>query len=152
MKKVLLLLLLCGVVLAAKAQNINSSYNKALADSLGADEYGMKPYIFVILKTGPTKIEDKAKLDSIFRGHLNNINRLANNGQLVVAGPMKKNDKTYRGIFIFNVKTPEEAKPLLSSDPAVASGVLDYEIFQWYGSAALPMYLKYSDKIEKTKH
>ncbi|POY37048.1 hypothetical protein C3K47_08295 [Solitalea longa] len=151
MKKPLLLLTLICMVLITKAQNVNINYNKALADSLGADEYGMKPYVLVILKTGTTKIDDKKKLDSIFRGHLNNIVRLAQKGDLIVAGPLKKNDKTYRGIFILNFKTIDEAKPVLNTDPAVSSGVLDFELYQWYGSAALPMYLPFSEKIEKTK-
>ncbi|MCO4293272.1 YciI family protein [Solitalea sp. MAHUQ-68] len=151
MKKALILFAIISIATISRAQNVNPSYNKALADSLGADDYGMKPYVLVILKTGPTKIEDKKKLDSIFRGHFNNIGRLAKKGDLVVAGPLKKNDKTYRGIFILNIKTIEEAKPLLNTDPAVSSGVLDYELFQWYGSAALPMYLPFSEKIEKTK-
>jgi len=36
-----------------------------------------------------------------FRGHLDNINRLVKEEKLVVAGPMCKNEKNYRGIFIF---------------------------------------------------
>ncbi|MDD3459312.1 MAG: hypothetical protein PHO74_07540 [Weeksellaceae bacterium] len=45
----------------------------------------------------------------------------------------------------------EEANALLQSDPAIKNGLLDYEIFSWYGSAALPEYLPTSDKIWKSK-
>ena len=148
MKKICLLVLLCVVAFCTKAQ---STYNKALADSLGADEYGMKMYTLVILKTGENKTTDKATIDSAFKGHMANIGKLAANGKLVVAGPMGKNDKGYRGIFIFNVKTVAEAQELLKGDPAVQSGILVAEIYPWYGSAALPLYLSSHQKVQKTK-
>jgi uncharacterized protein YciI len=131
------------------AQNSNPNYNKALADSLGADDYGMKMYVLVMLKTGPSNITEKAKTDSLFAGHMRNINRLVDMGKLVVAGPLRKNDKNYRGIFILNVTTFEEAKKLMEADPAISSGMLDTELFHWYGSAALKMYLPYSEKVGK---
>lgn len=133
----------------AKAQTQNPKYDKGLADSLGADDYGMKMYVLVILKTGPVKIDDKKTTDSLFAGHLKNIQRLANEGKLVVAGPLQKNEKSYRGIFILNVKTTEEAKALLQTDPAIKSQLLDSELYGWYGSAALPVYLPASEKVGK---
>jgi uncharacterized protein YciI len=151
MKTLLPLLTLCLFTTITKAQTANPNYNKALADSLGADGYGMKAYILVILKTGTNKIENKQKVDSLFRGHLENINRLADAGKLVVAGPLVKNEKLYRGIFILNVKTIEEAAALIKTDPAIKEKLLDTELFVWYGSAALPLYLKSHAKIEKEK-
>lgn len=146
------LFLLCVLLAAVQSQlqaQANIAYNKALADSLGADDYGMKSYVLVILKTGAVKMADKAKSDSLFGGHLKNIGRLASEGKLTVAGPLQKNDKDYRGIFILNVKTREEAKALLETDPAVKAGLLEPELYGWYGSAALPMYLKYHDEVQK---
>lgn len=151
MKYRLLLLLLSGCCLAASAQTDNPNYNKSLADSLGGDDYGMKAYTLVILKTGPNKIEDKKILDSLFKGHMANIGRLAANGQLVVAGPLGKNEKTYRGIFILNTGSVEEANALLQTDPVIKNRVMEAEIFKWYGSAALPTYLPNHEKIEKKK-
>lgn len=141
------LFLLC--TLFAKTQTDNSNYDKLLADSLGGDDYGMKQYVLVILKTGTATINDKSVTDSLFRGHMKNINRLAKEGKLVVAGPLQKNEKSYRGIFILNVKTIEEAKELLQTDPAVKADLLGSELYGWYGSAALPMYLNYHDRVEK---
>lgn len=151
LKTIGLLLLLALLAIQAKAQTANPAYNKTLADSLGADEYGMKQYVLVILKTGSNKIADKQKVDSLFRGHMGNINRLATAGKLVVAGPIKKNDKAYRGIFILNVKTIEEANGLLDTDPAIREKLLEAETFIWYGSAALPTYLPNHEKVEKIK-
>jgi uncharacterized protein YciI len=151
MKKTIFCLLLTGFALSGFTQSNNPKYDKALADSLGADDYGMKMYTLVILKTGPAGITKKETVDSLFGGHMQNINRLVEKGQLVVAGPLVKNDKAYRGIFILNVKTIEEARGLLATDPAVKSGLLDADVFQWYGSAALPLYLKEYEKVEKKK-
>ena len=135
--------------LSIKAQTGNPAYNKALADSLGADEYGMKMYVLVILKSGTNEMNDGAKKDSLFAGHLKNIGRLADLGKLAVAGPLEKNPKHYRGIFILNVKTIAEATSLLETDPVIKAKLLDAELYQWYGSAALPMYLPFSQKVEK---
>lgn len=142
-------ILLLIVSLGLHAQSNNSVYDQHLADSLGGDDYGMKGYVLVILKTGSATLKDKVVTDSLFRGHMANIGRLAEAGKLVVAGPMQKNEKQYRGIFILNVPTIGEAKALLETDPAIKAKLLDTELFNWYGSAALPMYLKFHDKVEK---
>lgn len=130
----------------------NPNYDKTLAEKLGSDDYGMKSYFLVILKSGTNTTTDKELITESFRGHMDNINRLVEERKLVVAGPLAKNDNNYRGIFILNdVKSIEEAKDLLQTDPAIKNGLLDYEIFTWYGSAALPEYLPFSDKIWKSK-
>src|SRR5688572_27543217 len=88
-----------------------TGYDAALAKELGGDEMGMKQYVLVILKTGPndTSIKGKERED-LFAGHMANIGRLADEKKLAVAGPFGKNDKTYRGLFILNVDTVEEAQ------------------------------------------
>jgi len=136
----------------ANAQTENPNYDSKLAASLGGDDYGMKMYILAILKAGSNKTTDKDKLNELFKGHMDNINRLAKDGKLIVAGPLKKNDQNYRGIFILNAKTMEEANELLLTDPAIKEKLFEVEIFEWYGSAALPEYLKIHEKIEKKKH
>lgn len=151
MKK-LLLILMFACFFSANAQTENPNYDSKLAESLGGNEYGMKMYVLAILKTGSNKVEDKEKLNQLFRGHMENINRLAKEGKLIVAGPLAKNDKNYRGIFILNVKTIEEANQLLNTDPAIKEKLFEAETFEWYGSAALPEYLKVHEKIEKKKH
>ncbi len=150
-KQLLLMLLIAVSFLNIKAQSENPNYDKQLADSLGADEYGMRSYYLVILKTGPTKIEDKEKLGELFRGHFDNINKMAKEKYLVIAGPLEKNELSYRGIFILNARTEEEVTTLLKDDPTVTAGIFTYEIMKWYGSAAIPLYLKYHETIEKKK-
>lgn len=149
--KIHLLLLINLLPILSFAQTPNLSYDSTLAKQLGADDYGMKTYMFVILKTGTNTISDKKIRDSIFAGHLANINRLVEEDKLVVAGPFMKNDKNYRGLFILNVKTKEEADALLITDPAIKEKLLEPEVIPWYGSAALPLYIDESKKIEKVK-
>ncbi|MFT3824994.1 MAG: YciI family protein [Chitinophagaceae bacterium] len=149
MRTLFITLSMLSIGFSLYAQAGKTTYNKALADSLGADEYGMKMYVFVILKSGTAKV-DKATSDSLFGGHMQNINRLAQAGKLVVAGPFGKNDKDFRGLFILNAKTTEEAQQLLNTDPAIKAHLLEPELVPWYGSAALPMYLPYHEKVAKT--
>ncbi len=126
-------------------------YNKQLADSLGADEYGMKNYVLAILKTGPNQKWTQPEMDSLFRGHMANIKRLADAGKLAVAGPFGENEKAWRGLFIFNVNKIEEAKVLLLTDPAIQAGLFDTEVYPWYGSAALPLYLPHHEEVSSRK-
>ncbi len=150
MKTLSLLLVVLLFTTCLRAQTPDMQYDKRLADSLGSDEYGMKSYVLVILKTGTYQPDDKQLTDSLFRGHMDNITRLAEMNKLVVAGPMAQNDNKYRGIFILNVKTIEEAKELLDTDPTIKNHIFDVELYGWYGSAALPLYLKSHDRIAKT--
>lgn len=144
------LLIFFGII--SYAQTTNSKYDPELAESLGADQYGMKSYVLVILKTGETQMDDKDKVNELFQGHMANISKLVDEGKLIVAGPLGKNDQSYRGIFILDVKTIEEAKVLVDTDPAVISGLLAADYFPWYGSAALPVYFETAEKITKENH
>jgi len=146
---VLLFFLVSGI--SVNGQNTNPNYDEALAKKLGADDYGMKKYVLVILKTGENTSATSEETSAAFRGHMENINRLVDEGKLIVAGPLGKNDKTYRGIFILGVPTVEEASELVQTDPAVKAKLLDVELFPWYGSAALSEYLPASDKIWKVQ-
>jgi len=130
----------------------NPNYDKVLAEKLGADDYGMKSYFLVILKTGTNTSTDKELISESFRRHMDNISKLVEDGNLIVAGPLGQNDNKYRGIFILdNLGTMEDAIELLLTDPAIKNGFLGYDIYNWYGSAAIPEYLHSSDKIWKVK-
>jgi uncharacterized protein YciI len=149
MKRLLLPLLLILTFNAAISQTSEIKYDAALAKELGADERGMKMYIMVILKTGPANITDKAVRDSLFAGHFSNMTAMSEKGKLIVAGPFDKNDKGYRGIFILDVPTVEEAKALIQNDPTVKEKIFEADLVPWYGSAALVKFLDFHKKIEK---
>jgi len=106
------------------------------AEKYGADDYGMKKYVFAFLKRGPNRSLPKEEADALQMAHLENIGKLAQEGKLVLAGPFFGNDDL-RGIYIFNVDSLEEAKTLTETDPAIQAGSLTMELKEWYGSAAL---------------
>jgi uncharacterized protein YciI len=128
----------------------NITYDSVLAKKLNADEYGMKSYVLVMLKKGSANITDKKVTDSIFRGHMANIQRLASQGKLVVAGPMGKNDRNYEGVFVFNTSSIDEAKQWLSTDPAFQAKYLDAELYPWYCTAALQEIPELHKQVQKT--
>lgn len=150
MKKLLLAFLFVSCSLAAQ-KNEKPVYDSILAKKLGADDFGMKKYVFCILKTGPANITNKAVKDSLFAGHMKNINRLSEEGKLAVAGPFMKNDRQYRGIYIFNVSSIAEAEKLTQTDPAIKAGIFVVELTEWYGSATLMETPELHKKIQK-KH
>lgn len=127
----------------------SAAYDSALAKELGADEYGMKTYVFVMLLSGENQVKDEAERNKLFAGHQENIRRLAEEGKLIVAGPFYSNEEDYRGLFILDVPTVEEASELMKTDPAIAANVLAVKLYQWYGSAALPVYLETAKRIAK---
>jgi uncharacterized protein YciI len=151
MKISILLGLFLLVGITAAGQTFNPNYNSTLARKTGADEYGMKIYVLVILKSGSNKVTDEAERDSLFAGHMRNIRNLAGMKKLIVAGPLENNEKSYRGIFILDTQSFEEAKALMDPDPTIKQKVFDVELYQWYGSAALPEYLESADKIWKSR-
>lgn len=112
------------------------TYDSILAKRLGADEYGMKQYVLALLKSGPNRNQDKEASQKLMMAHLQNIERLANKGKLVVAGPFMESGDL-RGLYIFNVTTKEEAEALVNTDPAIQAGSLVMELYPWYSSAAL---------------
>ena len=147
-----LMFLASGTLFAQTASNGKSNYDAELAKKLGADERGMKMYVMCVLKTGPKDAEIKGQeRQDIFAGHFANINKLADEGKLAVAGPFGKNDKTFRGLYIFNVPTIEEAEKLVVLDPAVKAGVFVADMTLWYGSAALMATNEIHKKLEKPK-
>ena len=75
--KLLVFLITClGFLKPLEAQENNPKFDSALAARLGADDYGMKQYMLVILKTGDNKTTDKYFIDSCFSAHLRNIEKL----------------------------------------------------------------------------
>ncbi len=144
-------LVLLSVPAFSQTGDTKSLFDAEMAKKTGADDYGMKNFVFCILKTGPkdAEIKDKAKRDEIFAGHMTNITRLAADGKLALAGPFGKNDRTYRGLFIFNVATVEEAQKLVETDPVIKSGMMIAELTPWYGSAATVLINENHKKIQK---
>lgn len=139
------------LILLLIASHSIAQVDTALVRKTGADEYGMRHYVMVFLKSGPRKDIPKDSLPIIQKGHMENIGKLAKEGKLVVAGPFEEKSDL-RGIFILNTASMDEARKLTESDPAVKAGRLIMELHPWYGSAALMEVNGIHEKIQKKQH
>ena len=147
----LLAVLVCPVSYAqtANAPVSNPAFDAELAQQLGADERGMKAYVLVILKTGPNKVAAGPERDEMFKGHFSNMNRLAGEKKLALAGPLDGVDG-WRGLFVLSVADIEEAKALVATDPVIIKGEMVAEYHKYYGSAGLMMVNDVHKKLGKT--
>jgi uncharacterized protein YciI len=88
---------------------------------------------FAFLKKGPNRKEgdgETPEVKELQKGHLANINRLAETKKLIVAGPFG-DDGELRGIFVFRVGSVEEARELCATDPMIKIGRLAIEVLPW---------------------
>jgi uncharacterized protein YciI len=91
-----------------------------------------RQYILVHLIKGPNYDSPPPSVDEIQKAHLRYLFRLKEEGKLLLVGPLiEKTD--LRGIAIYNIQEPEEAKKLASEDPAVKAGLFTIEIYRWFG-------------------
>lgn len=125
-----------------------TSYDSLLARELGADQYGMKKYVIAFLKKGPNRDLSKEDAAALQNKHMQNISKMAEAGKLVLAGPFFGSEEL-KGIYIFDVRSIEEAETLTNTDPAIKTGSLTMELKEWYGSAALMSVNKIHKKIAK---
>jgi len=103
------------------------------AEGDGPPEDAMTIYYLGLIYRGdkwtPERTEETAEIQ---RQHLANIDRLAQTGELLLAGPFA-DDGDLRGIFLFQVDSMEKARELVETDPAVKAGRLRVELHPWYG-------------------
>jgi uncharacterized protein YciI len=125
-----------------------TAYDAELAKSLGADERGMRSYVLVVLKTGPNKIPKGPERDKMFQDHFANIQRLAAEKKLVLAGPFDGADG-WRGMFVFATPDIDRAKEYVATDPVIVNGEMVAEYHKFYGSAALMTVNDVHNKIQK---
>jgi uncharacterized protein YciI len=125
-----------------------SAYDAELAARVGADEHGMRQYVLVILKTGPRTMPAGDERRKMFAGHFANIERLASEGKLVLAGPFDGVDG-WRGMFVFAVKDVDEAKQLTATDPVIINGEMVAEYHKYFGSASLMLVNEWHGKLVK---
>ena len=123
------------------------AFDAALAQRTGADERGMRRYVLVILKTGPTRMPDGEARNAMFAGHMANIGRLAKEGKLALAGPFMQDPAGWRGLFVLAVDDIEAAKALVATDPVIIHGEMVAEYHPWYGSAATMLVPEWSERL-----
>src|SRR5687768_2101005 len=94
-----------------------------------ASSYGQRQtYTFVFLhKKDSAEVLPKEQVTKIMEGHMANIDRLAKEGKLLVAGPFDGGG----GIFILKTTSVSEAKEWLSTDPGVQANRWNVEILPY---------------------
>ena len=93
--------------------------------------YEMKQYWLVFLYSGGVRSQDSVASARIQQAHMNNIERLAAEGKIIMAGPM--GDKgNLRGIFIMDGKDSTEIANHIKVGSASVTGRLRFEIRPWW--------------------
>jgi uncharacterized protein YciI len=129
MKRLLTLALLLASLMGFTSRSTAQGIKK---DGKATEEqYEMKQYWMVFLKKGPHRDHDSVSVARLQEGHMANINKLAKEGKILVAGPFG-DDGDLRGIFIMDCKDEAEVRRLCESDPAVKAGRLALEIHPWW--------------------
>lgn len=126
-----------------------SAYDEELAGRVGADERGMRQYVLVILKTGPTRVPDGPVRDAMFAGHFANIGRWAKEGKLAIAGPFSEDPADWRGLYVFAVPDIEQARELTETDPVIVNGEMVAEYHTWYGPASAMLIPEWNERLVK---
>ena len=70
------------------------------------------------------------ELERIQVGHLANIKKMADSGELVIAGPVERGGDL-RGILIFRTDDTRRIEELVAEDPAIQAGRLELELHPW---------------------
>ena len=91
----------------------------------------MKRYWLVLLQKGPNRNQDSISAAKIQAAHMANINRLAKEGKLVMAGPIGV-DGDLRGIFLMNCSDSTEVENFVKTDSAVITGRLVMKYYPWW--------------------
>lgn len=86
-------------------------------------------YTFVQIKTGSHTPATKEESQAVFGGHMANMQRLAREGALVMAGPygQTKSDPALRGVFVFASADRAVVARWAESDPGFQANVFRFE-------------------------
>lgn len=148
----LLAALFAGVVLqAAPLRPARATeapaYDAALAQRLGADARGMRPYVLVLLRSSGHPVPAGPARDAMFQGHFANIGRLAQAGTLALAGPAD-GVEGLRGLFVLAVPDIDAARAIVDTDPVIREGEMVAEYHRFYGTAALMALYEIHQKLQ----
>jgi uncharacterized protein YciI len=103
-------------------------------------QYEMTTYYLVLLYRGPKSTREVTpEAQRIQDAHMANIRRMADQGKLIMAGPME-DDSKLRGIFVFRAGSLQEAQALAAADPAVEAGRLVPEVHPWFTAKNIRVY------------
>ena len=93
----------------------------------------MKRFWLVHLLKGSTRNQDSASRVKIQAAHLANIERLAKEGKIIMAGPIGVEDDL-QGIFLMNCSDSAEVENFVKTDTAVITGRLIMKYYPWWAA------------------
>jgi len=126
----ILFLAVVVIIFTAFTQKSSSTNSfKPLTDTTPV--YEMKQYWLVFLYSGGVRSQDSIAAAKIQQAHMKNIERLAAEGKIIMAGPMGDNGNL-RGIFIMDGKDSTEIAGHIKVDSAIVTGRLRFEIHPWW--------------------
>ena len=128
MKKLMLVAIIAIFVVFVSAKNHSATNTETVAD----DTPRMKQYWLVMLLKGNNRTHDKETARRIQAAHIANIDRLAAEGKVIMAGPMAYTyDADLRGLFIMDAKDSATAASYVKTDSAIITGRLRFEVHPW---------------------
>lgn len=85
----------------------------------------VRDYVFVFIRTGPLRTPTPEQSQEAMRGHFANMERLADEGKLLIAGPFidPRADPDHRGLFVMDETETAAGLELANTDPAAIMGV-----------------------------
>lgn len=130
-----LLLLLGSLAPAAVAQDTEASAEP------GPPAIEMTTYYLTLIKRGPQwTAEQTPEVAEILKGHFANMEKLATEGKLILAGPFLDQpleQGTLTGLFLLKAGSLEEAQALADSDPGAIAGRFTMDVYPWYGPVGI---------------
>ncbi|MEQ9230523.1 MAG: YciI family protein [Cyclobacteriaceae bacterium] len=87
-------------------------------------------YIAAIVKRGDNWQQDSLRAFELQEKHLKFLENLKAKNKLIASGPLTSSPEA-RGLYVFNVKSVEEAVSLTQSDEAVSSGWIKMDFHVW---------------------
>lgn len=117
-------------------------FEETLEEQVAEEMAPMRGYWMGVIKRGPKYAEERSEVEAaaLQKAHLDRIGEVAAEGKMILAGPFGPQegvDDPLIGLFLYTVKTREEAEALAASDPAVIAGRLRVEIVEWWGVSGI---------------
>jgi hypothetical protein len=87
-------------------------------------------YLGLFLRPADAPAFGDEELQGLQRDHIANIEAMAEDGALVIAGPIAGDGKL-RGILVFRETDPDRIRELVARDPMVQKRRLELELHRW---------------------
>ncbi len=123
--------IISSIIYTSNHRNEGNLVTSPVANKDTTPVFEMKQYWLTFLYKGPNRNQDSVTAARIQKAHIKNIERLADEGKIVMAGPMGY-DKDLRGIFIIDAKDSAEAASYIKTDSAIILGRLRFEVHPWW--------------------